>query len=409
MNRIEFYSKLDKYKADKANEEKEQNGGSLSHYGIIGQKWGQRRWQNADGTFNTEGKIRYFGKNGTTKKNKEEKNNGKKNLQDQKISGWSGYSPKPGSDFWINEDYWRDKSKYWRSKEDAERDLDELDKKYDEGCRKIIEWSVGSGDNEDYREVRDHYDEVTTKIRELSEELYEEEMDRFGSLPGKIGGFNINSNKSVGQMFAERMTNKELYNYISYMEKNNMSSSIFDDEDRLSDYIAEAEKRMNRLGSLPGKDLDKKTAINDTIKGLFSNKKDNLPDKIREEAKKLREVGEDKLADKYEKHAKDMEEYRKIGHAPGATEQEIKEARRSAANAYATAYRNKWPLFLIFGPIGGAIIGSIASNAKINKIIDQLGLDRQDKDKFTASDWDAINEAIKESRRKKPKNQTTTE
>ena len=63
MNRIEFYSKLDKYKADKANEEKEQNGGSLSHYGIIGQKWGQRRWQNADGTFNTEGKIRYFGKN----------------------------------------------------------------------------------------------------------------------------------------------------------------------------------------------------------------------------------------------------------------------------------------------------------------------------------------------------------
>lgn len=86
MNRIEFYSKLDKYKADKANEEKEQNGGSLSHYGIIGQKWGTRRWQNADGTFNTEGKIRYFGKNGTTKKNKEDKPAGK-NSKDQKIGG----------------------------------------------------------------------------------------------------------------------------------------------------------------------------------------------------------------------------------------------------------------------------------------------------------------------------------
>ena len=89
MNRIEFYSKLDKYKADKANEEKEKNGGSLSHYGIPKMKWGQRRWQNADGTFNEEGKIRYFGKNGTTKKNKEEKPASKKNLQDQKIgSGW---------------------------------------------------------------------------------------------------------------------------------------------------------------------------------------------------------------------------------------------------------------------------------------------------------------------------------
>ena len=101
-----------------------------------------------------------------------------------------------------------------------------------------------------------------------------------------------------------------------------------------------------------------------------------------------------------------MEACRKIGHAPGATEQDIKEARRAAANAYATAFRNKWPLFFLFGPIGGAIIGSIASNAKVNKIIDQLGLDRMDKDKFTASDWDAINEAIKESRRKKPKNQS---
>ena len=87
MNRIEFYSKLDKYKADKANEEKEQNGGTLSHYGIPKMKWGHRRWQNADGTFNEEGKIRYFGKNGTTKKNKEEKPAGK-NGKDQKIGGW---------------------------------------------------------------------------------------------------------------------------------------------------------------------------------------------------------------------------------------------------------------------------------------------------------------------------------
>ena len=55
MNRYEFYSKLESFKANKSNNE-------LTHYGIIGQKWGTRRWQNADGTFNDEGKIRYFGK-----------------------------------------------------------------------------------------------------------------------------------------------------------------------------------------------------------------------------------------------------------------------------------------------------------------------------------------------------------
>lgn len=31
----------------------------LKHYGIPGQKKGVRRWQNADGSFNEEGKIRY--------------------------------------------------------------------------------------------------------------------------------------------------------------------------------------------------------------------------------------------------------------------------------------------------------------------------------------------------------------
>jgi len=63
MNRYEFYSKLESFKANKSNNE-------LAHYGIIGQKWGTRRWQNADGTFNDEGKIRYFGKIGSAKQKK---------------------------------------------------------------------------------------------------------------------------------------------------------------------------------------------------------------------------------------------------------------------------------------------------------------------------------------------------
>lgn len=55
MNKIEFYSNLAKFEG--------RNGDAfLKHYGIIGQKWGTRRWQNADGTFNEEGKQRYFGK-----------------------------------------------------------------------------------------------------------------------------------------------------------------------------------------------------------------------------------------------------------------------------------------------------------------------------------------------------------
>jgi hypothetical protein len=34
---------------------------SIVHYGIKGQKWGVRHWQNEDGTFNEAGKRKYFG------------------------------------------------------------------------------------------------------------------------------------------------------------------------------------------------------------------------------------------------------------------------------------------------------------------------------------------------------------
>lgn len=39
--------------------------GELYHHGIKGQKWGVRRWQNPDGTFNEAGKKRYFDSDGS--------------------------------------------------------------------------------------------------------------------------------------------------------------------------------------------------------------------------------------------------------------------------------------------------------------------------------------------------------
>jgi len=53
MNRFEFNSNLIDFK----NKQDE-----LAHYGTRGQKWGVRKWQNYDGTFNEAGKERYFGK-----------------------------------------------------------------------------------------------------------------------------------------------------------------------------------------------------------------------------------------------------------------------------------------------------------------------------------------------------------
>lgn len=78
MNKIEFYSNLANFQG--------RNGDAfLKHYGIIGQKWGTRRWQNADGTFNEEGKQRYFGKS-SKDSSKDDKVGGlfNKNLSEEK-------------------------------------------------------------------------------------------------------------------------------------------------------------------------------------------------------------------------------------------------------------------------------------------------------------------------------------
>lgn len=40
----------------------------LCHYGIKGQKWGVRRFQNPDGTFTAAGKARYYNSDGTLNK-----------------------------------------------------------------------------------------------------------------------------------------------------------------------------------------------------------------------------------------------------------------------------------------------------------------------------------------------------
>ena len=82
MNRFEFNSNLIDFK----NKQDE-----LAHYGTKGQRWGVRKWQNYDGTFNEAGKERYFGKKSETfgsKKTPEEKEQRQQEKFDKKVNYW---------------------------------------------------------------------------------------------------------------------------------------------------------------------------------------------------------------------------------------------------------------------------------------------------------------------------------
>ena len=79
MNRYDFYNNLELFHKTKEiiqqeEQEKIQNDlNELKHYGTLGQKWGVRKWQNYDGTFNEAGKERYFGKSSQTTSTEEDK------------------------------------------------------------------------------------------------------------------------------------------------------------------------------------------------------------------------------------------------------------------------------------------------------------------------------------------------
>ena len=333
MDRYEFYDKINSYKK---NDE-------LKHYGTIGQKWGVRHWQNADGTFNAAGKERYFGSGKYTPV-------GKGSTGDQKIGG-----------------LFNDATSYAFDKKYRKEQLDKLS---DEER------------NAKYQESLNYFQKLKEKRENESDD------EKFGGLFGKKGN-DIGTGEHLREIH-------ELKRQINEFEDAGLDTSSL--EKMLKYYES---KDDYRYGSQAG---SKDETIKTTIGSLFSKKDNNLADKIREQAKELRKVGENDLADKYEARAKELDQYKKIGSQPGMSDEERKATKRACANCWKVAMRNKWPLYLLFGVLGGAVIGSIASNSKINKMIDQLGLDRQDKDKFTADDWDKITEAIKESRRKKPKN-----
>lgn len=368
MDRYEFYDKINSYKK---NDE-------LKHYGTIGQKWGVRHWQNADGTFNAAGKERYFGSGKYTPV-------GKSSADDQKIGGNFWNQTKARTFMNIT-----DQGKVKHIKKYA--DYFDIDGLSDDDILKVVRMTP---------EV-DPYG-TTTYADRINQNLYKYKVNN--SLAKAADTYSDN-NQKVGGLFGKKGNDigtgehlkeiHELKRQINEFEDAGLDTSSL--EKMLKYYES---KDDYRYGSQPG---SKDETIKTTIGSLFSKKDNNLADKIREQAKELRKVGENDLADKYEARAKELDQYKKIGSQPGMSDEERKATKRACANCWKVAMRNKWPLFLLFGLIGGPIIGAIASNSKINKMIDQLGLDRQNKDKFTADDWDKITEAIKESRRKKPKN-----
>ena len=140
MNYIEFLHNRDKYLG-------ENHDDFLMHYGVLGQKWGQRHWQNPDGTYTTEGKIRYFGsKKAQAEMNADETKIGSKTSDAKDYLKFRNKMLKERTRPDLNE-WYRDKNKYLDKQlvRDAKRVDKQQQKMYKNQLKDCKRWNKNKG------------------------------------------------------------------------------------------------------------------------------------------------------------------------------------------------------------------------------------------------------------------------
>ena len=230
MTRIEFLNNLNKYK-DKD---------ELMHYGTIGQKWGVRKWQNYDGTFNEAGKERYFGKSNKSKSTEEEKvGSNKSNIKDYLKFRNKMLKQRTRPD--LNQ-WYRDKVKQ------SDKQLIKDAKRVDKQQMKMYK-----------NQLKDFYDDPEELVNDL------DRMYRIGSNDKKIGGlFSKTPEEKEAKKLAKEAKNIEK----TFIEKNN--GHEYYDSKKIDEWLDKEENKPVEKAYKDAMDI----AFSDTSKELHKLFKD---------------------------------------------------------------------------------------------------------------------------------------
>lgn len=388
MDRYEFYDKINSYKK---NDE-------LKHYGTIGQKWGVRHWQNADGTFNAAGKERYFGSKG-----------------DQKIG------------------------KYYTNAFDATKAaIAEVNEAKEKGIGSLLYQNLDGTLTRKGQRLLKKYRNGNEKAasiinNKINMDLYDKTVaDPINVKKNSTNSYNINSGadssfnehqlskymskKDVARAMKHRdlveEITKTMYsdatveNILKFKEQ---MDSIEDKKEKnavrsavasiisISQHSKDGEGYNFRFegtfGSQPGSNKAKEEADSELFSKKNENGRSEMADKMENAAKQIRDEGDEETAQKIEETSKEMREATSVTpDRKNMTKEEKKELRKAANNCWKVANKNAWVSWLLFG-LPGYAINSIINWRLVKETARQEGLSGDSKE-WSASDWNKITNSI---------------
>lgn len=152
----------------------------LAHYGILGQKWGRRRYQNPDGTLTPLGRERLYGENGKRKK-------------------ISGVAITNGIPYRYKYDTSKNRLKRMIAAADSERRLD----KYDDKIRsRKLKGKDTSKLEEKRRKVAVNKDLYSEGLSGLEKDIGKIELHKRDRRIGKIAGISLGTAATIGARVA---------------------------------------------------------------------------------------------------------------------------------------------------------------------------------------------------------------
>ena len=152
----------------------------LAHYGILGQKWGRRRYQNPDGTLTPLGRERLYGENGKMKK-------------------ISGVGITNGIPYRYKYDTSKNRLKRMMAAADSERRLN----KYDDKIRsRKLKGKDTSKLEEKRRKVAVNKDLYSEGLLDLEKDIGKIELHKRDRRIGKIAGISLGTAATIGARLA---------------------------------------------------------------------------------------------------------------------------------------------------------------------------------------------------------------